>query len=71
VAAGFGLGALNDADDDDIDIYDSGFSSDKNRTVYEDPGHEDHYTTIGSRKPRIRTEPINDVRTFNLQVPRS
>ena len=33
--AGFGLGALNDADEDDIDIYDPGPSSRRTRTAYE------------------------------------
>ncbi|KAJ7881164.1 hypothetical protein B0H13DRAFT_2049820 [Mycena leptocephala] len=33
--SGFGLGALNDADDDDLDVYDGGFAQNRNRTAYD------------------------------------
>lgn len=47
--AGFGLGALNDADEDDIDIYDSGPSSRRNITAYE-AGDENRYRqSIGKK----------------------
>ncbi|KAF9779277.1 hypothetical protein BJ322DRAFT_1172484 [Thelephora terrestris] len=42
ISAGFGLGALNDADEDDIDIYDSGPSSRRGLTAYE-AGDENRY----------------------------
>jgi len=44
--AGFGLGALNDADEDDIDIYDSGSSSRRNRTAYETGDEIRHHPSI-------------------------
>jgi len=44
--AGFGLGALNDADEDDIDIYDSGSSSRRNRTAYETGDESRHHPSI-------------------------
>ena len=46
---GFGLGALNDADEDDIDIYDSGPSSRRNLTAYE-TGDEGRYHHLIDRK---------------------
>lgn len=48
--AGFGLGALNDADEDDIDIYDLGASSRRNRTAYEAGDENRHRTSIGGRR---------------------
>ena len=54
--AGFGLGALNDADEDDLDVYESGFPSSKNRVAYEDVDPEDLHTIIGNRKARTRKE---------------
>ncbi|KAF5375309.1 hypothetical protein D9757_009683 [Collybiopsis confluens] len=35
ISSGFGLGALNDADDDDVDIYDGASSSARNRLAYD------------------------------------
>ena len=38
--AGFGLGALNDAEEDDIDIYDSSISRRFDREIaYDQPAH--------------------------------
>ncbi|CAE7198866.1 unnamed protein product [Rhizoctonia solani] len=36
ISAGFGLGALNDADEDDIDVYDGGHVSRTTRMAYDD-----------------------------------
>lgn len=46
---GFGLGALNDADEDDIDVYDPGPSSRRNLTAYE-AGDESRYHPSINRK---------------------
>ncbi|KAH7922217.1 hypothetical protein BV22DRAFT_1070870 [Leucogyrophana mollusca] len=35
LAGGFGLGALNDADEDDLDVYDSSNAHERNRTAYD------------------------------------
>ena len=52
---GFGLGALNDADEDDIDIYDLGPSSRRNLTAYE-AGDENRYHSINRKDaPRSQT----------------
>ncbi|KAJ8514295.1 hypothetical protein ONZ45_g8158 [Pleurotus djamor] len=40
LAAGFGLGALNDADEDDLDVYDSGTTLSKRRTAYDGMDHD-------------------------------
>lgn len=48
--AGFGLGALNDADEDDLDIYDTELksSSSRNRHAY-DEQHGDDVLSLGVR----------------------
>ncbi|TEB36535.1 DUF1604-domain-containing protein [Coprinellus micaceus] len=46
ISAGFGLGALNDADEDDIDIYESA-SGMKNRVAFDRLYHDDDTMTIG------------------------
>ena len=49
--AGFGLGALNDADDDDVDFYDNGLPQESRRMAFE-AGDEDHETILlGNRGP--------------------
>jgi hypothetical protein len=42
---GFGLGALNDADDDDVDVYDNGLPQESRRMAFE-AGDEDYETTV-------------------------
>lgn len=48
-AAGFGLGALNDADEDDLDVYDSGVgSSARNRVAFDATlGEDNHHISVG------------------------
>ncbi|KZV96446.1 DUF1604-domain-containing protein [Exidia glandulosa HHB12029] len=55
ISAGFGLGALNEADDDDIDIYDStGGPSRATRLAYDVRDVEDdERPTLGPRRPNI------------------
>ena len=55
-AGGFGLGALNDADEDDIDVYDPGPSSRRNLTAYE-AGDENrrHRSTFQREVPQSQT----------------
>ena len=52
--AGFGLGALNDADDDDLDVYDSGIgSSARSRVAFDATlGDDDHHISIGASSSR-------------------
>ncbi|KAL0580862.1 hypothetical protein V5O48_001154 [Marasmius crinis-equi] len=52
ISAGFGLGALNDADEDDLDVYDAGPSR-RNRTAYDIADEDgDDRVTIGGRANR-------------------
>jgi G patch domain-containing protein 1 len=49
--AGFGLGALNDAEDDDIDVYDGGLSRESRRMAYDAGETEDGDSiTLGGKK---------------------
>ncbi len=54
-AAGFGLGALNDADEDDLDVYD-GTSSMRNRVAYDiADSQNDDRISIGRNSARGKT----------------
>ncbi|KAF7289085.1 G-patch domain [Mycena chlorophos] len=69
LAGGFGLGALNDADEDDLDVYDSGArTQDRNRTAYDIiDREEDEKISIGSRADRnvaSRTRPAGSTHNF-------
>ncbi|EIW59856.1 uncharacterized protein TRAVEDRAFT_148029 [Trametes versicolor FP-101664 SS1] len=75
ISAGFGLGALNDADDDDVDIYDAGAGSGRSRLAFDDSlGDDDQYISIGSssrrqpssREPRV---PPGITQTFHDGTP--
>lgn len=48
--AGFGLGALNDADEDDVDVYDSGPSSRRNLIAYEAGGENNYHHSIARNR---------------------
>ncbi|KDQ26505.1 hypothetical protein PLEOSDRAFT_1057061 [Pleurotus ostreatus PC15] len=50
LAAGFGLGALNDADEDDLDIYESTISHSKRRTAYDALDRNDEDKTSVSQR---------------------
>lgn len=52
LSAGFGLGALNEAEDDDIDVYDHGASREHRQMAYDAGENEDSdRITLGSNKP--------------------
>ncbi|KAJ3717704.1 hypothetical protein C8R42DRAFT_697566 [Lentinula raphanica] len=58
VTAGFGLGALNDADEDDLDVYDSGSANVRNRLAYD--GTDDHdreRSSLGGSKSKSVSGP--------------
>ncbi|KAJ7708879.1 hypothetical protein B0H17DRAFT_1031153 [Mycena rosella] len=70
LAAGFGLGALNDADEDDLDVYDGGFAQSRNRTAYDIiDREEDEKISIGGRadgsRNRSDTKPTYSTHTFH------
>ncbi|KAI0079117.1 hypothetical protein K474DRAFT_1705947 [Panus rudis PR-1116 ss-1] len=50
LSAGFGLGALNDADEDDLDVYDSGLGSNARNRVAYDVHDDDERITLGSSR---------------------
>ncbi|KAH0583048.1 hypothetical protein H2248_010933 [Termitomyces sp. 'cryptogamus'] len=53
ISAGFGLGALNDADEDDLDVYDGGTIGHRRREAYDITEHEqDDAITIGRKTDR-------------------
>jgi G patch domain-containing protein 1 len=58
--AGFGLGALNDAEDDDVDVYDGGLNHSRNRMAYDtsDRDDEDRAMVTGrSERGRHKSAP--------------
>lgn len=58
--AGFGLGALNEADEDDLDVYDGGSVNTRNRLAYDviDHGEEDTIS-IGTKLGKAHNaEPV-------------
>ncbi|KAJ7105123.1 hypothetical protein C8R43DRAFT_1092179 [Mycena crocata] len=58
LASGFGLGALNDADEDDLDVYDGGFAQSRNRTAYDIiDREEEEKISIGGRAEGSRSKP--------------
>ena len=63
IPAGFGLGALNDADEDDIDIYESRSAHPgRSRVAFDSAiGDDDHHISIGSsslQKRDARQRPV-------------
>ncbi|KAJ7089863.1 hypothetical protein B0H15DRAFT_839551 [Mycena belliarum] len=70
LAAGFGLGALNDADEDDLDVYDGGLAQNRNRTAYDIiDREEEEKISIGGKVDRSRdksdTRPESSTHTFH------
>ncbi|KAJ3839385.1 hypothetical protein F5878DRAFT_535694 [Lentinula raphanica] len=58
ISSGFGLGALNDADEDDLDVYDSGSANVRNRLAYD--GTDDHdreRSSLGGSKSKSVSGP--------------
>ncbi|KAG8959751.1 hypothetical protein FRC03_007527 [Tulasnella sp. 419] len=55
ISAGFGLGALNDADEDDIDVYESGLSKAPRRHLaYDADSDEERPFTLGNQSARSK-----------------
>lgn len=59
VVAGFGLGALNDADEDDLDVYEGG-SANRNRLAYDatDDHDGDRISVGGSKSKLVGNSPL-------------
>ena len=56
--AGFGLGALNDADEDDLDVYDADFNSARNRLAY-DTQHADDNLSLGGKAKQFKQDEVS------------
>jgi hypothetical protein len=54
--AGFGLGALNDADEDDIDVYDGGHNTSKTKIAYDIAERESDTVVLTKKKSNV--EPV-------------
>ena len=54
--AGFGLGALNDADEDDIDVYDGGRNTSKSKIAYDISEREGDTVVLTQKKAKV--EPV-------------
>ncbi|KAJ7623714.1 hypothetical protein FB45DRAFT_926546 [Roridomyces roridus] len=67
LSTGFGLGALNDADEDDVDVYDAGATQNsRNRTAYDIiDREEEEKISIGTRASAPATRPNSSTETFN------
>ncbi|KAJ6606998.1 hypothetical protein B0H10DRAFT_573183 [Mycena sp. CBHHK59/15] len=70
LAAGFGLGALNDADEDDLDVYDGGFTQNRNRTAYDiiDREGEEKISIEGKAdwsQSKTHARPVSSTETFH------
>ena len=48
--AGFGLGALNDAEDDDVDVYDPGYPRQSRSMAYAEENEDDERIALVSKK---------------------
>jgi G patch domain-containing protein 1 len=55
--AGFGLGALNDADEDDLDVYDADISKIRNNLAYD--AHHDDTLVLGNKGKSSRHEMVS------------
>lgn len=58
ISSGFGLGALNEADEDDIDVYESGYNSGKARVAFDLTEHDDDTNTItlSQKQPKVEKQ---------------
>lgn len=65
--AGFGLGALNDADEDDLDIYEGGSSNLRSRLAYDAADDHDGETIpLGKSKSNLVGNSSFRTRRFDL-----
>lgn len=65
--AGFGLGALNEAEDDDIDVYDSTSHAGRSRMAYDIADHDaDDTISIGGNATRKRPPADTDAVRIHL-----
>ncbi|KAF8628699.1 hypothetical protein AX17_005922 [Amanita inopinata Kibby_2008] len=63
ISAGFGLGALNEAEEDDIDVYDSGHDLAKSRIAYDMSERDGDTITIGQARKQAEKKEVRPVAT--------
>ncbi|KAF9525952.1 hypothetical protein CPB83DRAFT_877046 [Crepidotus variabilis] len=72
LAGGFGLGALNDADDDDLDVYEHSQQTHRRRVAYDQIDGDDNDTVlIGFKTDSRRRDSIAQVSTSHFRNGRS
>ncbi|KAF8722671.1 hypothetical protein AX14_009686 [Amanita brunnescens Koide BX004] len=69
ISAGFGLGALNDADEDDIDIYDGGHSTNKSKIAYDISERESDTVVLAQKKAKVEPRRTTTYATFSSGLP--
>lgn len=67
--AGFGLGALNDADEDDLDVYDGSLNGNRRREAYDNLERDDDDTIIiGGRSDRtMKSKLVRHLKSRRIQ----
>ncbi|KZV64668.1 hypothetical protein PENSPDRAFT_757084 [Peniophora sp. CONT] len=69
LSSGFGLGALNEADDDDLDVYDSSLPAERTYMPYDAADREpDENIILSGRKGRTPQGPAHTTRTTGGQT---
>lgn len=60
VVAGFGLGALNEAEDDDIDVYDAGVRREPRHMAFDEEEEESHVLLSGKKSgtPKLAADRV-------------
>ncbi|KAF8621822.1 hypothetical protein AX15_007491 [Amanita polypyramis BW_CC] len=72
ISAGFGLGALNDAEEDDLDIYDGGYKTNKSRIAYDISEQENDTVVLTQRHAKAEkksSRPAAIYATFSSGIP--
>jgi len=62
--AGFGLGALNDADEDDIDVYDGGHNTSKTKIAYDIAERESDTVVLTKKKSKVESVRMDPLCAF-------
>ncbi|KAK2464006.1 hypothetical protein APHAL10511_003950 [Amanita phalloides] len=69
ISTGFGLGALNDADEDDIDVYDGSHRTSRSKIAYDITDHENDTVVSTLKKPKTESRRITANTTFSDGLP--
>lgn len=67
LVAGFGLGALNDADEDDIDIYDMDLKATRNRLAYDAQHHNDTFG-LGEQAKSLKSTKVPSANPISIHL---